>query len=82
MAEGILLRIGMNSTKNDIKHNDSPAALERKVQELTALYEISQDKKPGKKEQKDRKQKLRKQFDKLSSQSQLLQVSRGKILPG
>lgn len=79
MAVAIPLRIGMNSTKNDIKHNDSPAALERKVQELTALYEISQDKKPGEKEQKDRKQKLRKQFDKLSGQ--LLQASRGKILP-
>ncbi|MDD5154019.1 MAG: hypothetical protein PHR03_05050 [Desulfovibrionales bacterium] len=69
----------MNSTKNDIERNDSPAALERKVQELTTLYEISQDKKPGEKEQKDRKQKLRKQFDKLSGQ--LLQASRGKILP-
>ncbi|TSA13515.1 MAG: hypothetical protein D4R73_00720 [Deltaproteobacteria bacterium] len=69
----------MNSTKNNMKHNDSPAALERKVQKLTALYEISQDKKPGKKEQKNRKQKLRKQFDKLSGR--LLQVSRGKILP-
>jgi Nif-specific regulatory protein len=31
----------MNSTKNNIKHKDSPAALERKFQELTALYEIS-----------------------------------------
>ncbi|MEW6326698.1 MAG: sigma 54-interacting transcriptional regulator [Thermodesulfobacteriota bacterium] len=36
------MRTGMNSTKNDIERNNSPAILERNIQELTALYEISQ----------------------------------------